>query len=96
MKFEWDNNKNEKNQAKHGISFEEACQIFEDPLHIAILDKRYSYYEERWISIGKMKNEETVVAANLYYDIEGNEIIRIISARYATINERRQYEEGTR
>jgi uncharacterized DUF497 family protein len=43
-----------------------------------------------------MKNRETVVAANLYFDVDGNETVRIISARYATISERRQYEHGTR
>lgn len=92
MTFEWDNRKNEWNKKKHGISFEEAQEIFSDPLHIAILDERFNYYEERWITIGQTSKGKIIVAANLYFDSEGEEIIRIISARTATTNERRQYE----
>lgn len=92
MKYEWDSNKNEINKKKHGISFEEAKQVFDDPLHIAILDERFSYFEERWITIGKTLSSQIVVAANLYFDDDGEEVIRIISARRATSHERRQYE----
>ena len=92
MKYEWDSNKNDINKKKHGISFEEAKQIFDDPLHIAILDKRFNYFEERWIAIGKTISNQVVVAANLYFDDDGEEVIRIISARRATSHERRQYE----
>lgn len=92
MKFEWDNNKNEMNYKKHGISFEEAREVFNDPLHISILDERFHYFEERWITVGKTLKNRIVVAANLYFDDAGEEIIRIISARPATVSERRQYE----
>lgn len=47
MKFEWDENKNRLNQTKHGISFEEAKEVFNDPLHLSKLDHRFSYSEER-------------------------------------------------
>ena len=92
MKFEWDHNKDYANQKKHGLSFDEAIEIFEDPLHISILDGRYSYFEERWITVGMTRGQSVVVAANLYFDDEGEEIIRIISAREATNNERKKYE----
>lgn len=92
MKFEWNDDKNEKNKIKHGISFEEAKEIFLDPLHIAIVDERFSYFEERWITIGQTLKNKIVVAANIYFNAEGEEIIRIISARQATSHERRQYE----
>lgn len=92
MRFEWDQNKNFVNQKKHGLSFDEAIEIFEDPLHVSILDEKYSYFEERWITVGMTKGESIVVAANLYFDDEGEEIIRIISAREATNNERKKYE----
>ena len=92
MRFEWDNNKNEINYKKHGISFEEACEVFNDPLHIAFLDERFNYFEERWITVGKTLKNKIVVTANLYFDDSGEEIIRIISARPATVSERRQYE----
>jgi len=92
VKFEWDEKKNELNKRKHGVSFEEACEIFNDPLHIAMLDERYNYLEERWITIGQTAESELVVAANLYFDKNGDECIRIISARKATQRERSQYE----
>ena len=92
MRFEWDQNKNLENQKKHGISFDEAKEIFDDPLHISILDSRYTYFEERWITVGMSKGESFIVAANLFFDSEDEEVIRIISAREATNNERKQYE----
>ena len=92
MRFEWDPQKNELNKRKHGISFEEACEVFDDPLHIALLDERFSYFEERWITIGRTSLARLVVAAHLYFDSEGEETIRIISAREATSNERKQHE----
>ena len=92
MRFEWDPQKNELNKRKHGISFEEACEVFDDPLHIALLDERFSYFEERWITIGRTSLARLVVAAHLYFDSDGEETIRIISAREATSNERKQHE----
>lgn len=92
MRFEWDDSKNQMNIQKHRISFEEAREIFDDPLHLSILDERFNYFEERWITIGQTRNHQIVVAANLFFDEEGEEVIRIISAREATNNERKQYE----
>ncbi len=92
MRFEWDEKKNRTNQIKHGIAFEEAQEVFNDPLHIAILDERFSYLEERWVTIGNTKNNKLLVVANLYFDDLGEEVIRIISAREATKNERNSYE----
>ena len=92
MRFEWDSKKNEINIKKHGISFEEAKLVFDDPLHLAILDKRFNYFEERWITIGKIQDERIVLIAHIYFDNDGDEVIRIISARIATSSERRQYE----
>jgi len=94
MRYEWDQNKDFANQNKHGISFTEAIEIFDDPLHVSILDEKYSYFEERWITVGAIKNLNIVIAANLFFDDEGEEVIRIISAREATNNERKKY-EGT-
>ena len=92
MRFEWDSKKNLTNIRKHGVSFEEAQEVFDDPLHIALLDHRFGYFEERWITIGRTEKRRLIVAAHLYFDDEGEEVIRIISAREATRNERRQYE----
>jgi hypothetical protein len=92
MQFEWDEAKNTLNQVKHGISFEIAQEVFFDPFHLSIVDERFNYYEERWITIGEVKTHQIVVVAHLYYDDSGDEHIRIISARPATSAERRQYE----
>jgi uncharacterized protein len=92
MRYEWDDKKNQINKRKHGISFEESREVFDDPLHISLLDKRFNYFEERWITIGKTVKNQLVVVANIYFDNNNEEVIRIISARKATSNERRQYE----
>ena len=93
MQFEWDENKNTLNKTKHGVSFEEAQSVFKDPLHISKLDYRFSYFEERWITIGTTSNLELLVVANLFFSDDGEEIIRIISARHANPNERSIYEK---
>jgi uncharacterized DUF497 family protein len=93
MQFEWDENKNALNKTKHGVSFEDAQSVFNDPLHISKLDYRFSYFEERWITIGTTSNLELLVVANLFFSDDGEEIIRIISARHANPNERSIYEK---
>ena len=93
MKFEWSEDKNRTNIKKHHISFEEAKEIFSDPMHIAKLDRRFDYCEERWITIGATTKDKIVVVANMFFDEEGEEVIRIISARKATQKERNFYEQ---
>lgn len=95
MKFEWDEEKNRMNLQKHGVSFEEAKEVFDDPLQLSRLDHRFSYFEERWITVGVTKNEMLLVVANMFFSAEGEEIIRIITARKATKYERSQYEDHT-
>ena len=93
MRFEWDPQKDRINLGKHGISFEQAKEVFEDPLHISLLDCRFSYFEERWITIGRIGDFRIIVTANLFFDTDGEDVVRIISAREAGLNERKQYEE---
>ena len=93
MKFEWDESKNRLNQQKHGVSFETAKMVFNDPLQISKLDYRFSYFEERWITIGVTKEMQILVVANLFFTDDGEEIIRIISARNANPKERATYEK---
>jgi uncharacterized DUF497 family protein len=90
--FVWDSQKNNINMKKHGISFEEAQKVFQDPLHLSILDIRFDYFEERWITIGQTHIGRLTVVAHLFFTESGEEVIRIISAREATANERKQYE----
>jgi len=93
MVFTWDPKKNDSNIKNHGVSFDEAQDVFTDPFHLSILDHRFSYFEERWITVGQTKNRKILVVANLFFNDDGEEVIRIISAREATRNEQRQYEE---
>ncbi len=93
MHFEWDENKNRENKKRHEISFEEAGEVFDDPFHISIMDKRFDYFEERWITVGSTKSKRIIVIGHLYYLKEdGEEIIKIITARKATKKEKEQYE----
>jgi hypothetical protein len=92
MRFEWDPANEATNQRKHGVSFEEAREVFDDPLHLSVLDRRFTYFEERWITVGQTENRRLVVVANMYFDDNDEEIVRIISAREATAHERQQYE----
>ena len=85
--------KNILNQQKHGISFDEAKEIFDDPLQISRLDHRFNYFEERWITIGSTTKYKILVVANLFFSEDGTEIIRIINARKATKQERQSYDK---
>ena len=93
MRFEWSDEKDAINRTKHHISFEEAKEVFLDPMHISKLDYRFDYFEERWITLGKTSKEKILVVANIFFDEEGREIIRIISARKANQKERIFYEQ---
>ena len=88
MQFEWDENKNQLNQRKHGISFEEAKEIFFGTIFTSVSEK-IDYGEIREISIGKIQN--VLIVAVVHTDRNGK--IRIISARKATPKERRKYNE---
>ncbi len=93
MKFEWSEQKAKLNQKKHKVSFEEAKEVFDDPLQISKLDHRFNYFEERWITIGSTTRHKILVVANLYFSNKGEEIIRIIRARKANKQERQYYEK---
>ena len=94
MEFQWDEAKAVRNLRKHGVRFEEAVDIFWDPLLLREQD-RYEDGEERWQAIGMIRNHVLVVVAHTTRDNEqGTEVIRIISARRAERHERRLYENG--
>lgn len=93
LKFEWNEEKSISNFQKHGVSFEEAKEVFEDPFHISKLDHRFNYFEERWITLGSTSKDKILVVANMFFDENGEEIIRIISARKANQKERKFYEQ---
>lgn len=96
IRFEWDEAKNRANVAKHGISFEQAIRIFDDPLCLTVPD-RVVDGEERWLTFGMTENSGVLIVAHTIREEtgEGREIFRIISVRQATKRERRHYEEET-
>ena len=91
MKFEWDYKKEAINIKKHGISFEIAQNIFNDPFQLTIPDILHSNDEERWITVGLVDKNLIVTVCHTYRDKYGEELMRIISARKATPKERREY-----
>lgn len=93
MIITWDPEKNARNRAKHGLDFESACLVFDDPLHLSRLE-RIEGGEERWQTVGMAGGLVLLLVAHTYHDEGGEEHIRIISARKATSHERRAYEEA--
>lgn len=93
MNILWDPSKADINSKKHGISFELAATVFNDPHHLSVLDSK-SKGEERWVTLGLASDQQTLVVVHTYIDEESLEIVRIISARKATRKERLNYEEG--
>ena len=92
LSFEWDEKKNQKNQWKHRISFEEAVTVFLDEEAIVIPDEDHSEYEERFLILGISRKLNLLVVCHCIREQEG--VIRIISARHATKTEIRQYQRG--
>jgi len=91
MRFEWDPKKADLNRKKHGITFESAQSVFDDPLALTIPDEEHSEGEERWITLGQARSHMLVLVIHTYRDTQNEEVIRLISARRATPKERKQY-----
>jgi uncharacterized DUF497 family protein len=93
--FEWDPVKERVNQRKHDVSFERAATVFRDPNHISIYDDDHSEVEDRWLTLGLDSSGTLTVVMHTYDERGPNDAtIRVISARKATRNEARQYEES--
>lgn len=86
LEFEWDDEKEERNRAKHGISFEEACRVFEDMDRLEAIDDRMEYGEERILAIG----QAGALILTVVFVLRAARI-RIISARRASREERDEY-----
>ena len=91
MEFEWDEDKNRSNIAKHGIGFARAARIL-DGLTIDWADERADYGEQRTISLGMI--EAVLILVVVHTDRDG--VTRIISARPARRSERRIYDKEIR
>ncbi|WP_309743498.1 MULTISPECIES: BrnT family toxin [unclassified Chamaesiphon] len=90
MRFDWDENKAVSNLSKHGVSFEEAKTVFDDPLYVDFYDPARSDEEDRYLIVGESSQRRLLIAS---YTERGN-LIRLISAREVTRTERKVYEEG--
>jgi uncharacterized protein len=93
VRFDWDEQKNARNQIKHGIDFETAQLVFDDPFCITFIEREWEG-EERWQAIGAIEDILLLVVVHTYREEEGDEVIRIISARRATRHERKLYAQA--
>lgn len=90
-RFEWDPSKNAANQRKQNIRFEDAAAVFSDPLHLSTLDG-VEGGEDRWKTFGYVDGFALILVVHTYRDSENVEVIRLISSRRATRQERKQHE----
>ena len=90
IEFEWNPQKARTNREKHGVSFEEAKSVFYDEYARQFFDEDHSSSEERFIMLGLSNQLRVLVVCHC--ERAGGDVIRIISARKATANERKHYE----
>lgn len=93
MRFEWDENKNRRNLLRHDIRFETAVLVFDDPYALTQRDES-SDQEERWNTLGAIGPGALLFVVHTWHESDGEEVIRIISARPAGSHERRNYEKA--
>jgi uncharacterized DUF497 family protein len=93
LTFEWDETKNRRNRTKHGVSFEAATLVFDDP-HAVGVPQHTEEGEVRWKTVGMAAGVVPLLVVHTHREEGGEEYIRIISARKATPRERKTYEEG--
>lgn len=90
MRFEWDENKNRANRAKHRIGFETAKFVFDDPVGY-VEPAGFVDGEERWMIFGTVGDLQILAVCHTHRRSDDEEIIRIISARKAAKHERENY-----
>ena len=96
MRFEWDVEKARTNLRKHGVAFETAVHVFDDPFRL--LEWRgFEGGEDRWSMVGLVGAQLTLLVIHTYPgDGDADERVRIVSARFATRHERDRYEQERR
>ena len=94
--FSWDRHKAEANIRKHGIDFASAAAAFDDPLAVRKLDRMASGGEIRWHTYGMVRGNVLLIIVHTAIDENGDEYIRIISARRTTKQETGYYFEKNR
>ena len=89
IRFEWDPGKDNANQRKHGVSFEEAQSVFFDENAVQFYDEENSGHEDRFLMLGISLQSRVLLVCHC--ERESGSVIRIISARKATKSERKFY-----
>ena len=89
LTFEWDEDKSKENLLKHGVSFDEAKTVFNDPFGMTVADPDHSSHEDRYIDMGMSSRDRVLM---VWYTDRGSNI-RIIGSRKVAPSQRRQYEE---
>lgn len=90
--FTWDPVKARQNLRKHGVAFDHAATIFQDPEALSEFDEEHSHLEDRWITLGLAGMGTLLVVCHTYQETsEMSAKIRIISARKPTKNETMSY-----
>jgi hypothetical protein len=92
LRFAWDSGKAQANVRRHGVDFNEASSAFADPLSLTIPDPEHSVGEERFLLLGLSSRGRLLVVSH----VERGAVIRLVSARLASRNERWAYEEEAR
>jgi len=92
MRFEWDEAKNRLNLIRHKIGFETAILVFDDPHAVTVPDRMHDDEEARFITLGRLEGNVILFVVHVEREADGEEVIRLISARKATPNERKSYE----
>ena len=97
LEFAWDPAKAASNVTKHGVTFAQAATVLLDALALTVFDAAHSDLEERWFTLGMASNGKLLAVSHTYSATSATQAhVRIISAREATRNERRQYEDEPR
>jgi len=92
--FEWDLKKARSNRNNHGVTFEEAATVFQDPDMLTLYDGTHSSNEDRWITLGISAAGRVLVVNHTFPERVSDHIpVRIISSRKAIGREQRQYRE---
>jgi uncharacterized DUF497 family protein len=90
LDIEWDEEKAEQNERKHGVSFVEALTVINDPLSIVVPDPDHSEYETRMLVFGRSATGRHLIVSVT----ERGNAVRLISARRMTSRERKNYERS--
>lgn len=88
MNYEWDQQKSANNLEKHGVSFEEAATVFNDPLYVDFYDPDHSVDEHRYL----IMEHSTAGRLLIVSYTERDDVVRLISVREVTATERKAYE----